>query len=654
MDADVERLVRENRLIAAAELASERGDHPNASELYERACEFSKAAEEASRGGDFHRALLLVRGRGPEALVAQAIGALVSDPKAAERTAEALIARGDPATAARLFDAANVAEKAARAYEKAGDAVKAAERFETANDVVSAGRALEAALRKTPDRAELLLALGGLLLRYGKIEQAVRALQKVGADAPERRSALTLLVGAAERLGWTDARTTAERELAALGGPRSAPAPSMQARDVRSRVFGRYEVVREIASSPNARVLECRDDVNHERVALKVFSGHDDRGRGRDALARFEREVRVLGALEHPNIVPLRTYLPEGPALVMAWMGGGTLAERLTREVPSPRRAVEIADAVLLALAEAHRLGILHRDVKPANVLFDDAGVTRLADFGVAHLGDLSTTATAGVIGTLGYMSPEQREGRPASVRSDVFGVGVMLLEMLTGEPPDPRRTSTETRLLPSAVHRELDARHDAIVLAMIAEAPENRPEDALSARRQLQALAWPDTVERALLQRAERHATDPTELARLTSLANERGDDGLWLDRWMNRRIERWPLDDDTLRRASSFAQIDHPTLQTVLRVDRETNTIWLEAPRGARWTSALSAAQASTVREALERLHASGHVHGQVDEHHLFTDDRGSVTLRLSLRAPLDATPETDLRALSRLVLR
>ena len=92
---------------------------------------------------------------------------------------------------------------------------------------------------------------------------------------------------------------------------------------------------------------------------------------------------------------------------------------------------------MLAALGEAHRLGIIHRDIKPANVLFDEAGVTRLGDFGVAHLSDLSATATAGVIGTLGYMSPEQREGRPATVKSDLFGVGAILWEMLTGERPE-------------------------------------------------------------------------------------------------------------------------------------------------------------------------------------------------------------------------
>src|SRR5262249_26617468 len=151
--------------------------------------------------------------------------------------------------------------------------------------------------------------------------------------------------------------------------------------------------------------------------------------------------------------------------------------QMLTSEPLTPARAVEIAQAVLSALGEAHRLGVIHRDVKPANVLFDEAGVTRLRDFGVAPLSDLSATPTAGVIGTLGYMSPEQREGRPATVRSDVFGVGAILWEMLTGERPEAAGGAT-LRVRPSAVHRDLDARHDALVLSFIAEDEAARPED--------------------------------------------------------------------------------------------------------------------------------------------------------------------------------
>ena len=316
---------------------------------------------------------------------------------------------------------------------------------------------------------------------------------------------------------------------------------------MRARLFGRYEIVREVASSPSARVLECIDGVRSERVAVKIFAGYDSRGGGRDALARFEREVRVLGTLDHPNIVPLRDYVPEGPALVLAWMGRGTLEQMIAAEPLAPARAVEIAQAVLSALGEAHRLGVIHRDIKPANVLFDDAGVTRLGDFGVAHLSDLSATATAGVIGTLGYMSPEQREGRPASVRSDLYGVGAMLWEMLTGERPDAASSGATLRTRPSGVHRDLDTRHDTLVLSFLAADPAGRPEDAFAARRALGALKWPSTIERVAVPRVERQKSEHPTALRL-ALAGRRHRD---------RSLARSPRRDARPRRTNARARL-------------------------------------------------------------------------------------------------
>src|SRR6185436_12174263 len=196
---------------------------------------------------------------------------------------------------------------------------------------------------------------------------------------------------------------------------------------------------RDVATTQHARVIEAFDRINGDLVAVKLLAGIHE-GTGRDALLRFEREARALAQLRHPNVVPLRAYHPEGPAIVLAWMSGGSLADRIQEAALAfaPARAIEIACAVLSALGEAHRLGILHRDVKPSNVLFDDVGATRLSDFGAAHLGDLSSTATAGAIGTFAYMSPEQRLGRPASLTSDLYSAGVLLAELLTGEAPSP------------------------------------------------------------------------------------------------------------------------------------------------------------------------------------------------------------------------
>ncbi|MBX3188480.1 MAG: serine/threonine protein kinase [Labilithrix sp.] len=646
MDPEVERLVREERLVAAAELAASRGDARTASALFERACDFRRASEEARRAGDFARALpLALEGKDAEG-AERALPDLIRDAAQSERVAFHLERRGDHLWAGRVLEGIGKRVPAARAYERAGEALRAATLLEEEGDVIGAARVLEAQARKDPGRASLHVALGSILLRYGKTDAAVRALQKVGHDAPERRAALSLLLPALDRLGLSQARVEAERELDALGGAVEVLVPSPRAAPVKTRLFGRYEVVRDVASSPSARVLECMDGVRGERVAVKIFAGYDARGGGRDALARFEREVRVLGTLDHPNIVPLRDYVPEGPALVLAWMGRGTLEHMLAAEPLTPMRAVEIAQAVLSALGEAHRVGVIHRDIKPANVLFDDAGVTRLGDFGVAHLSDLSSTATAGVIGTLGYMSPEQRDGRPATVQSDLYGVGALLWEMLTGERPEAGLGAATLRARPSGVHRDLDTHHDTLVLSFLDQDPAGRPEDAFAARRALGALAWPDTIERAAVTHVPRPKSERPSAMRLAPEL-----DGSAIDQWLDRRVTTLPFDAATLARASVFARADHPVLQGVLRADREGRAIWLAAPRGAPLTGKLSAAQATSLREALARLHEIGETHGAVDGAHVLVDEDGAVTLAFSPPPGATSTADLDRLALARL---
>ena len=606
MDADVAALVKSERLLEAGELAASRGDARTASQIFERACAWKRAAEEAIVAGDGARALSLAVDAHDDALGHRAV------PLAARTAgaAEALARRGDHAWAARVYEAAGRRLEAARSWERADEPLRAAVLYEETSDATDAARVLEAGARRHPDRWALVVALGALLLRYGKVEEAARALQRVPTSAPERRRALAPLARALDALAIPEAAAAARAELAVLGGPLDEPVVAASA-PVRTRLFGRYDVVREVASSPTARVLECIDTVRGERVAVKVFAAYDTRGAGRDALSRFEREVHVLAALDHPNVVPL-----------------------LAASAIAPARAVEVACAVLSALAEAHRLGVLHRDIKPANVLFDAAGVARLADFGAAHLGDLSATATAGVIGTRAYMSPEQREGRPATVASDVFGVGAILREMLTGERPS---LSDEPRIRPSAAHRDLDARHDSVVLRFT-DATARYP-DASAAIRALRALSWPSTVERvAPVAVSVKAPSVHPPASRL-----EVGLDGRAIDRLLGRAVVEHPLTPRTLARAAAFARARDATLQTVLRVDRESESLWLDAPRGRALDRRLTTAERATLGAALDALHAVGVAHGCVCREHVFVDATGEVTL--CFVADCDATSTTDL---------
>jgi tetratricopeptide (TPR) repeat protein len=648
MDSDVARLVRDGLLLDAAKLASERGDTSTSSVLYERACEWSKAAGEAMRSGDVARALELAIYDTDESTAERALALLVTNTEAAQAVAARLERRGQDAWAARVLEGCGLDPMAARAWERAGEARRAAALFERVGEPANAVRALEAALRRDPHAWTVAVALGTLLERFGKWEAAARVLQRVPPNAPERREALLQLVHALERLGLAQTGGEAAAELDALGRDTAPPSNPLQgaqpAPSPHERLFGRYDLVGEVASSPSARVLECVDVVRGGRVAVKMFAAWEAHGSGRDALARFEREVRAMKSIEHPNIVPLYEFLPEAPAIVLAWMSGGTLERMLeTAGAIAPARALEIASAVLSALGAAHRLGILHRDVKPANVLFDDSGSARLGDFGVAHLGDVSATATAGLFGTLAYMSPEQREGRPATGRSDLFAVGVMLREMLTGERPRP---DEPPRTLPSEAHRGLDARHDSAVARMTARDPHDRPADAFEAHALLTALPWPRTVDvPAARQPAMRSPTPGEGTDRL-----EPRSDATLTDLWTGRIIERLPLTERNLARARAFALADHAALQTVWRVDQAGCAIWLDALQGGSLCRPLAPHERALLEEGLEALHAAGGVHGCVDSHHAVLTSSG-VVLRFEAAHDATATADRDRIALARM---
>jgi tetratricopeptide (TPR) repeat protein len=617
VDPDVDRLIREERLIEAARLASERGDARGASALFERACDWASAAVEALHAGEARRSLDLAVQAGDDSLAERAAAVLATDPEAAEAAAAHMVTRGRDAWAARLLERAGLSLEAARAWERAGAATRAAELLERSGEPARAAQVLEAELRRRPETHGASVALGALLARFGKDEAAVRALQRVPEHAPERRDALAHLVGALGRLGLSRAARDAGAELEALGGApvqqeRGAPAPRG------ALLFGRYEPVRDVSSSPSARVIECVDVVRGERVAVKLFAAGNLLGTGRDALARFAREMQALRALHHPSVVPLREFFADVPAIVLSWMDGGTLESKLSSGPIAPAHGVEIAGSVLHALGDAHRLGILHRDVKPANILFDSAGAARLSDFGAAHLGDASATATAGIFGTRGYMSPEQRQGRSATARSDIFSVGVVLREMLTGERPN---LGNAPRLCPSEAHGGLDRRHDALIAQLTAEDAASRPADALETVALLLALPWPTKVDMGGARAGpESRLGGAPKTARL-----EAGAGGKTVDAWTGREIERVPLSAHALARARHFAIADHPALQMVLRVDRDGGEIWLAAARGRPLDRPLSQSERTYLDEAVAALHAAGDASTPV----LVVDEHGGIVL-------------------------
>ena len=164
-------------------------------------------------------------------------------------------------------------------------------------------------------------------------------------------------------------------------------------------------------------------------------------------IRRFETEAQTIARLEHPHIVPLYDYWrePEGAYLVMRLLRGGNLLTAMEQGPWSPERAQRLLDQIAPALDSAHRQGIVHRDIKPANILFDESGNGYLSDFGIAA--DLTVeprterdqlAIEAGIMGTPDYISPEQLQEGPVSPQSDIYSLGAVLYEMLTGEKPFP------------------------------------------------------------------------------------------------------------------------------------------------------------------------------------------------------------------------
>jgi serine/threonine-protein kinase len=278
---------------------------------------------------------------------------------------------------------------------------------------------------------------------------------------------------------------------------------------------GGYVLDRRIGEGGMSAVYLARDAALGRSVALKVLHPNlvGDAGMRR----RFLREGRIARFLSHPNVVPVFDVVSDGEivALVMEYVPARTLAEFVAswRGAVPVDVAAEVADGMLAGLQAAHEQGVVHRDLKPGNVLVEERDghlVARIIDFGIARILEGTTyTLSGAVLGTCRYMSPEQVRSRPVDARADVYAFGVVLFEMLTGRPPfvDPQpfalmmAHASQPPPTPRSLRPDLPEPLEALLLACLEKEPDARPRSAEVVRERLRSsVPWAGAAPRRIL----------------------------------------------------------------------------------------------------------------------------------------------------------
>ncbi len=304
---------------------------------------------------------------------------------------------------------------------------------------------------------------------------------------------------------------------------------------------GRYELDGVVGRGGMAEVYRARDIRLDRIVAIKTLRA--DLARDQIFQARFRREAQSAASLNHPSIVAvydtgedMATGLPV-PYIVMEFVDGRTVRDLLQDgHRLLPERSLEIIDGVLRALDYSHQAGIVHRDIKPGNVMVTRNGDVKVMDFGIARAmsdAQATMTQTAQVIGTAQYLSPEQARGERVDSRSDLYSTGCLLYELLTGRPPFTGDSPVaiayqhvrENPIPPSRVDPDVPAWADAIVLKAMAKSPADRYQTAADMRADLQraasglpvAAAPPTRVD--MYQGTQRMSADPMTTGRTSAI---------------------------------------------------------------------------------------------------------------------------------------
>lgn len=287
---------------------------------------------------------------------------------------------------------------------------------------------------------------------------------------------------------------------------------------------GRYRLEEPVGRGGMAEVHRAHDTTLDRKVAVKVL--HQRFADDEQFQARFRQEAQAAASLNHPNIVGVYDTGEENglPFFVMELVEGRSLQEVIARGGLTEQRALEVAADTCAALRYAHERNLVHRDIKPGNILLAEDGTVKVADFGIARAIDADTvTQTAAILGTAAYLSPEQAQGRAADARSDLYALGIVLYELLTGQQPFQGDSAVtvayqhvqELPTPPRELDPSLTTAAEAIAMRAMAKNPANRYPDAAAMREDLlRALAGEAVSAPAVLRRDDTAALPPLDLA--------------------------------------------------------------------------------------------------------------------------------------------
>ena len=634
----VDYLVAHGAYAEAARAAAGRGELARAIALYERVWRFADAWPLALTLGDRALAVRLALDANLPAQAAEIAEA--TPPEGLLAVAEAFAARGRTFEAARAAERAGAWTRAAAWYRRAGAPLDEARAETRAGALREAGLIYERLIGQGSGGDEAgneattaRLALGRLLARLGRTEEAVRHLQIAARVPAVRTAAWRALCGPLLALGLPGAAAeiaarlhAADESLPRIPGElallEEAAAEAGRDGGDGGEVGRRYHLRRLIGAGAVGRVYEAFDSLLGAPVALKLLavgggSGGDPE---RQAYLRYAREAEAAGRLRHPNIVALADAQPASGLFVFELMTGGTLADRLAIHGPLPLvGARRLALDLLAALGAAHERGIVHRDVKPANVFYDAAGNAKLGDFGGAHLADFGQTQTGGFFGTVAYMSPEQITGAPIGYSADLYALGATLVEALTGKPPffGPDLVAQhlgEAPPRPSERRPGLSPLHDEVLMRALAKAPGERFASAIEMAEAV--VAWP--TEATAVEMPAAPAAAPTERSESTPTVERE----LWRTadaRLVLRHDPRTarevlveehasPIDSEALQELREVAIAGGPQIQRLLRLDADRRAIWYELVEGdPQPLAALTPAERAAVAAPLARLPAA-----------------------------------------------